>query len=507
MNSRLVSLASAVGLLGLTSLGAASDASTTVDESWVLETLKAKNPSLRAAAVGLEQARDTTRLEEGKYPYTFQVDGNYTRANALQLNGQSTRASVSDTLLFGDQVSHVFSAGTTATLRASGQYLAGQASTSPLTVGSYSFAPYQTSLRLTLTQPLLGGAGSLVNQASLRAARIGERKQRMILDRQTSELLRDALLGYWEFWYGYKTVEIQDAALSLAKAQQREAELRVEHGQLSAADALKFRTQAATLAEALINAQAVATTNALDLGRLVGDPDSALLWLPSDGEPSMGDVSPAAVILEKLRAQSPALAEQREALRLARENRLTAGDEYRAQLNAQTWVETGGGSGQLGPAVRQAGTLGAVGIFAGLTFINTVDEKRLHASRAQAAHAVDLAEATLAATIQQLETAALQTRQKAEQANAILNAATQTMDVATQQAENERQRFRLGVSTPLDVQVAEDTLRQARLRVLRAKVDRIKARISLDHATGDLAVDDRAKATGCDQLGCLMVSP
>jgi outer membrane protein TolC len=182
------------------------------------------------------------------------------------------------------------------------------------------------------------------------------------------------------------------------------------------------------------------------------------------------------------------LAEQTEALRLAREKRQTAGDEYRAQLNAQTWVEAAGASGQVSPALRQTGTMNAVGVFAGLTFINTLDEKRLHASRAQAVQAVALAEANLAITAQQLETTALQTRQKAEQARAIFQAASQTQEVATKQAENERQRFTLGASTPLDVQVAEDTLRQARLRVVRAKVDEIKARISLNHAIGELAV-------------------
>jgi outer membrane protein len=470
-----------------------SVAAITINEAWVLTTLKEKSPSLRAAAAELEQASEAKRLEEGKFPYTFQADGNYTRSNTPLWNGQSTQTSQGDTLVLGSQISRVFPTGTTATLRAAGQYSTSQDfSTSALDSSTLSttgyLAPYQTTLRFTLTQPLLSGYGTLVNQASLRAARISEQKQRKALDRESSELLRDALLGYWEFWYNGKAVDIQVAALELAKVQQHEADLRVVHGQLAAADALKFRTQVATLTESLINAEAAFSTSALELGRLVGITTQDPTWKPGDEEPFLGELPGNATILEKLRTQSPALAEQTEALRLAREKRQTAGDEYRAQLNAQTWVEAAGASGQLSPALHQTGTMNAVGVFAGLTFISTLDEKRLRASRAQAAQAVALAEANLAVTTQQLETTALQTRQKAEQARAILQAATQTQEVATQQAENERQRFTLGASTPLDVQVAEDTLRQARLRVVRAKVDEIKARISLDHAIGELAV-------------------
>jgi outer membrane protein len=458
-----------------------------IDEAWVVSTLKNNNPSLRVAAIELEQTRAATQLEEGKFPYTFQADGNYTRLRTPQLNSDSTLASQGDALVLGSQLSRTFATGTKATLRLEGQYSNGQNSMCESLGTTTTPDCYQTSLRATLTQPLLSGYGSKVNLASLRAARISEQKQRKTFDRQTSELLRDALLGFWEFYYNSKAVEIQLAALELTKAQQREADQRVDHGQLAAADALKFRTQVATLTESLINAQAALATSASELGRLVGITTGGGAWKASGDAPEVAPSPAMNVVIEKLRAQSPALAEQVEALRLARERRETAGDEYRARLDASTWIEAGGvGSGQLAPAFRQTGTLGAVSVYAGLTFQKTLDEKRLRAARSQAAQAEALADANLAVTAQQLETTAVQTWQKAEQARAILQAASDTLAVASQQADNERQRFSLGANTYLDVQVAEDTLRQARLRVVRASVDQIKARIALDHTTGDL---------------------
>jgi outer membrane protein TolC len=468
------------------SANARADTPAVIDEAWVVSTLKANNPSLRAAAIAVEQTRAATLLEEGRFPFIFQADGNYTRLKTPKLTSDATVASQGNSLAVGTQLGRTFASGTTLTFRLQGQYSNGQNSLLCASAGS-SPDCYQATMRASLTQPLLSGFGSNVNLANLRAARISEQKQRKTFDRQSSEWLRDALLGYWELFYEHEAVEIQQAALALAKAQQHEADQRVGHGQLAAADALKFRTQVAGLTESLINAQAARATGASELGRLVGISAPLSGWKPNQREPELSPLPPMNVVIEKLREQSPALAEQAEALRLARDQRQTAGDEYRARLDASTWVESGGlGAGEMVPALRQAGTLGAVSVYAGLVFQSTLDEKRLRAARARAAHAEALAEANLAATSQQLEASAVQTWQKAEQARALHDAASVTLEVASLQAENERERYRVGANTYLDVQVAEDTLRQARLRVARAAVDQIKARIILDHTTGDL---------------------
>jgi outer membrane protein TolC len=454
-----------------------------IDERWVIGTLKKSNPSLKAAAIELEQSREETRLQEGKFPYVLQADGSYTRLKAPQLASDGTVTSQGQDLLLGTQLSHTFVTGSIASVRLEGQYSNGPSS---LCSGLASSPDcYQATLRASLTQPLLRGFGETVNLAGLRAARISEQKQSKVFDRQSSTLVRDALLGYWELYYASKAVDIQQAALDVAKAQQREADQRVEHGQLAAADALKFRTQVASLTESLINAQAALSTGSVELARLVGAPVAS--WIPVDSEPAVDSLPARRTVIDRLREQSPALAEKTEALRLARERRRSAGDEYRARLDASTWIETGGpGTTDAARAFRQTGSMGTISVYAGLTFQKALDEKQLRAARSQAAQAEALAEADLAVTAQQLESTAIATLQKAEQASALHAAATVTLEVAIQQAENERQRFHAGANTYLDVQVAEDTLRQARLRVVRASVDQIKARITLNDITGDL---------------------
>jgi outer membrane protein len=472
----------AICVLGLATPAQADDAQT-IDEAWVVGTLKANNPTLRAAVLEVALAQEATHLEEGRFPFVFQADASTTRLKTPQLTSDATLAGQGNTLVVGTQLGRTFSTGTVASLRLQGQYSNGQSSL----CGRLGTSPdcYQASLRVGLSQPLLSGYGPHVNLAGLRAARINEQKQRKSLDRRSSELLRDALLGYWEIFYASKAVEIQQAALDLATNQQNEAEQRVALGQLAAADALKFRTQVATLTESLINAQAALETSTTELARLVGTARAP--WTASDREPELAPLPSQQTIIQRLREQSPALAEQTEALRLARERRSAAGDEYRARLDATTWVEAGGlSAGEMSPAFRQVGTMNTISVYAGLTFQKTLDEKRLRAARAQAAENEALAEATLTASAQQLEAAAVEAWQKVQQARALRDAASTTLEIASQQAENERERFHVGANTALDVQVAEDTLRQARLRVVRATVDQTKARITLDHATGDL---------------------
>jgi len=67
-----------------------------------------------------------------------------------------------------------------------------------------------------------------------------------------------------------------------------------------------------------------------------------------------------------------------------------------------------------------------------------------------------------------------------------LELATQTEKVAKAQAEAERARFLAGSTIAITVQQAEDSYRQAQLRVQRARVDLVLADLSLAELRGQL---------------------
>jgi outer membrane protein TolC len=464
-----------------------------VTTEYVVQTLLAKSATLRSAALSIRQAGATKQIQEGSFPYTFQADAGLTRNQSPSLTRDHDMMVTERTsVVVGSQLSKKFTSGGTATLRAEGTRYdqtspaMTTATTTPV-VSNNSVVGYQATIRATVSQPLLSGYGATVNEAAIRAARISEVRSRKSYERQASEQLRDALNAYWELWYDGRAIEIQAAALVLATAQQRDADQRVTRGALSSADALKFRTQVATLNESLLNAQANERTQALELGRLLGSVDDAEELRASAVEPETGAFQPRTELMSKALSESPAIAELKEALRLAEEKRRTAGDEYRSRLDLSAWAEaTGLAADHVKPVAKRLGGLDAVSVYGGITYQTTLDSTRLHAARAQADYDARIAQANLEAAASQLKAQASQLLVKAEQARVSFDAASQTLEIATQQAKNERQRFALGASTPLDIQVAEEALRQAQLRVVRARVDRVKSWLSLAHVTGDL---------------------
>jgi outer membrane protein len=478
-------LALALALVGGPSVARAEDrAPRVVTREWLVSTLLARSPALNVSALEVAQAREGTRLQAGQFPYMFEADAGYTHMRTPVLGSSDT--SGNDTYAVGAQISRTYPSGTTATIRAEGErFSSSRASTSAAFTNQLGRG-YQASLRATVTQPLLQGYGATVNEAGWRAAKINEERARKAYLRTTSEAVRDVLSAYWELWYAGRAIEIQRAALELASAQQRDADARVERGALSPADALKFRTQVATLTESLLNARANETEQALELGRLVGTPEQAYDWRADMAPPAPVTLLSRAQVLNKVLAQSPSIGELEQAVRLAVEQRRTAGEPYRPTLDVQGWVEADGLDTRLLPAAGQVGKLGAVSVFGGITYQTTLDTERLRAARAQADYDIRIARGNLDGAVQQLQSAVSQMLLAAEQANVSYEAANKTLEVATQQAQNERQRFSLGASTPLDVQVAEDAVRQAQLRVLRATVDRVKAWLNLSHQTGEL---------------------
>lgn len=485
---RLSVLVFALGLGSVVRVARAEEpAPQTVDRAWVVSTLLANNPSLKAAWLGVGQATEVRRGEEGRFPYVFEADAGYTRSEtpALGLNGVTT--SSNESVLVGTQLSRTFPTGTTATLRAEGQRFESSRPSTTSIVTNQPGVGYEATVRATVTQPLLRGYGTEVNEAGLRAARISETQANKAFVRQTSELLRDALSAYWELWYASRSVEIEREALALAKDQQLDARRRVEQGAVSPADALQFDSQVATINESLVKAQASVTQQALSLGLLVGRPEGSENLIAVDAEPEDPSLVARSVLMREATETSPAIAELEQALRLARENEKTAGDELRRRLDLTTWVEAAGlGAAHVAPALRQLRDLSAVSVYGGVTFETDLDTKRLRAARAQASYAVRIAESNLVAARQNLRNQASQLLLQLNTARASLAAAEITLGVARKQAELERQRFMLGASTPLQVAVAEDTLRQAQLRVARAVVDRTKAWLSLSHVSGDL---------------------
>ena len=454
----------------------------------VISAVLSQNPVLRGSRLARDQARQQVRAEEGNFPYVFQLDGGYTRSTTPSLGtGTSVVTSTRATTSVGSELRRTFPTGTSATVRLQGDRFR---STRPGYVPSYGDASglgYQATARASVVQPLLKGAGRRVNEASLRVARVQESVAGRSEERQTSSLIRDALSSYWELWYATRATDIEKAALELAKQQAREAVARMKQGALAPVDALPFETRVASLTEQVVSAEANERQRALDLGQLVGQPNPAVMLRAAEAPPEASRSISRADALKVVTAASPEIAELEQRVRLARERWTTAGESSRARLDLEGYVEASGlGNGRVRPALEQVAGLDAMSVHVGVVYETPLDAQRYDAERAQARLDIQIAENDLETARQQLETQFSSLWTQADAATRRVEAAQKTVGISERQFQLERQRFELGSSTPIQVQEAEDSLRQARLRVARAQVDRVQALIAIEDATGAL---------------------
>jgi outer membrane protein TolC len=446
------------------------------------------NPSFRAQLLATEQAAQRVRLEAGAFPWEFQADGGYTHAENPSLGpNESVVTSTNDTVSLGSQIEKTFPAGTGLRFRVQGDRYDTRRPSSSLATGDSSVSRgigYEMSARATMTQPLLQGRGRRVNLANLRAARIGRVQAERAMEYQASALAADVLVAYWELWYSSRAVELERAALALAEQQHREAQARRMQGALAPVDVLTFETRVAELKEAVVSAEATERQRRVSLEQLIGGGRvGPLLSSP----PGRMTVPTEAAVVKELEAGSPEIAQLKEQVRLAESNAEFAGESYRARLDLESYVEARGlGNERLPPAAEQVAGLDAVSGHVGLVYRTPLDQRRRDAARAGARLEVSIAKSNLESARQRLRADAATLVGNARSAEASLAAARQTVSIAERQFEAEKQRFAAGASTPMQVQEAEDALRQARHRVERARVTLLQTAVDLDHVTGTL---------------------
>ena len=125
--------------------------------------------------------------------------------------------------------------------------------------GSFNlYNPYlQSSLSLTITQPLLRGFGPLPNTRLIieakRTLRIGLSQLEQQVMATTTQVSND----YWELVYARENVKVREAAVGVSQQLFEENSKRLEIGTLSSLDVLTAKSQLASDKQALVQAQSV----------------------------------------------------------------------------------------------------------------------------------------------------------------------------------------------------------------------------------------------------------
>ncbi len=438
-----------------------------------------QNPSRQAADIDVQRAQQGILSEEGRYPYVFQADAGYTRMRNPHLGaGDTVTSTTSRSYTVGSALRRTFPFGSTAEVRLQGERFE--------TDGGLNPDGYGVTARASLTHPLLRGSGTSIGEAELRAAKVSKVAAEKSRARTDSVLVRDVLLGYWELWYADETIKIDQKALDLAKRQESEAEIKVLAGAAAKADVLSFSTRVAQLEETLVQAQIQKEQRSLDLGRLMGESEGTGNLSAAAGEPTSGSRPSKADIESALREGSIELADLEAQVKLARTRAEVAGDAGRPRLDLEGYLESQGVSERVPRAFERTGQMSWITAHVGLVFELPLDDSKRRADKTNALLAVRAAEHNLKATRDKIAADASLTVANERAATRRLELAQKTLELAEKTHEAEKARFELGQSIAIQVQQAEDDVRQAELRVARAKVDLTQEQIAMLHLSGKL---------------------
>jgi outer membrane protein TolC len=455
-----------------------------------VELALANNPNVRSLALGVDSATEQVRAERDRYPYSLVGDAGYTRSESPQLRADdSVASSVVQSVDASVGIRRTFPFGGTAEVRATNQYF--DRDTRAVTVSPFLPADsgHATTLRATLSQPLLRGFGVRVGEADLRVAQSGKSAAERSLTRVRSVLARDVLTAYYELWYATEALEIERSSLGLAQEQQREAEARVAAGALSPVEVFSFQTRSAELEESVVSARLAQKQRSINLSRLMGQATGEPVeWQPTtEAKPEPLAVRPTRADVEAaLTDESLELSELTERVRTAQLRADVAGEGSRPRLDGEGYVQSNGISQRFPDAWQRAGELDRWSAHVGISLELPLTDDRRRAQAAQARLEVLSARAQLEAARADVATSANLAIEADAAARARLAAAERTLSTAERSYEAAAARFELGQTTAITLQQAENDLRRVRMRVARARVDVVQQGVALDHIVGRL---------------------
>ena len=468
----------------------AQDALAGLSSRDVVEIAIGNNPALHVALLQEEQARFAVRAEEALYDPLFNANANVAHNRTPSLRGtDGTIISTTDTVSLGTGLSKIFATGTTVGAAVTGLRRVSASPPINATGGENAIGPaYSLVGTLTLSQPFLRGAGSTVGLASLRVARLNRSAASLAALQSSSQLLHDVLTAYWELWYSTEALRIIEDSRDLAKTLEEQAQEQVKSGTLARVDALQFATQTAEQDESMVLQTTDQRQRSLVLAQLMGRAARIGPDLRSTDTPPEVQVDDAsAVAVADALAASYEIKRRQAELSIAQDQAKIAGDALRPSLNLDASVSAQGlGNREVSPAFGQFGRLQAVSAQVGLTFETPLTDTRRNAQIQGALLSAHIAEKQIESARQQLQSDVRSVLDRRSAAKRRLDLARVTEQIARQQAEGQRGKFLAGTALAIEVQQADNSHRQAQLRVQRARIDLVEGELDLLHLRGKL---------------------
>ncbi len=458
-----------------------------IGASQAIEEALGRNPDVVAAVAELHRARAVALAESARYGATLRLEAGVTRTEQPTATTGAVRIGEFNSAQLAAQIEQRFSFGLVAAARVEGTARHSRVNPFPTTDTLVEIGPnYGVDVTLTVAQPLLRGAFDDVGLAALEAAEIDVDATTLARARTANQLALEVGTAYWELWYALEQMRVQTRSKELAEQREADARARVERGLGAEIDVLPFATRGAALSEAVLTSRLEARRRSLELLRLLGRERGDVT--PEETAPEMPEaIADIDALVRRATASSLELQGLEAQVERARLGVRIAGEALRPRLDVDAYVALRGlGAEDAVAPFEQIAGLDALSAHIGLIYELPLDGTQREAERTRAESMLEAATATLEAARLRVATDIEVVARRLSESIERAQLASRTVALARQLYEAETHRLDLGTSTPTQVLAAEEELRNAELRLARARVDAVLAEAAVAHATGDL---------------------
>ena len=396
------------------------------------------------------------------------------------------------------------------------------------------FNPYvQSSLALTISQPLLAGAGRFVNRRNIIIAENNRKIADLVFTQQAITTTTNTITAYWELAYAREYVNVTQQAVTVAEKLYSDNKKQLDIGTMAPLDVTRAESELATDRQNLIVAQTIQLQDELVLKNYISKDPLASNLISVEIIPTDKPDSPASIVtasfddaVKEAFAKRPDLQEQYYNLKnadvdvRATKNALlptaTLSAYYASQGLAGNSFTTGTASVIAGQQIVNGSGVAIPGYYIPETVapvtgvakdgLSTAQSQIFHndfptyaaqltltlplrnrAAQADNVHA-QLVKRQMEAQTQQIKNTALldvrNTTIAVEQGRAQVQAASKARELQQQTFDAERKKYELGASTVYNVILTQRDLITAQGTELRALANLAEAKANYERALG-----------------------
>jgi outer membrane protein TolC len=340
---------------------------------------------------------------------------------------------------------------------------------------------------ISMSAPLLQGAGTNVTLAGVRQAALSAESSRLELRAFVESLVEQISNSYWDMALAQREIKIYEDSLALANQQLKETETMVSLGSLAEIEIVAARAETALREQALVNVRSRLESLRVKMLRLMNsDPASETGVSASDELAVSGEAAPdISMIMDNAMKFRPDLLRARLAVE---RGDIEVVKTKNGLLPYLSFFVTLGGTGYSDSFADAFGGMlsDAYDARAGLSF-------RVSQGRAAEKARFAAAELSLEQTRASLENMELLAREETvnarlevERARGQRAASEAAFELQKEKLRAETEKFRIGKSTAIALQQAQRDYLKAEVDSVSAAADLLKARISLLRAQGIL---------------------